>query len=84
MAMRDHDFDAFLNTCIFGAKMGVVATRHAGVKGSGATKPTKKLAHWVDLFDQPLSQNRVLVLNHNPLPLNKAYKTSLLKKRFQQ
>ena len=54
--------------------MGVVTTRHAGVKGPVATKDTKKLTDWVDLLDQPLSQKN-LFKNFNPLPL-KASQTS--------
>ena len=28
-------------------------------KGLGPAKPDQKLAHWMDLLDQPLTQNRV-------------------------
>ena len=47
-----------METSIFGEKMGVAATMAS--KGLGLEDPTKKLARWVDLLGQPLSQKPVL------------------------
>ena len=38
----------------FWREMGVAAT--LAPKGLGSQNPTKKLAHWVELLGQPLSQ----------------------------
>ena len=45
----------------FGGKMGV-ATMPAP-DGLGSPNPIKKLAHWVDLFGQPLSSNYVFEIS---------------------
>ena len=53
-----HNFgqsDELFKKHIVGGKIGVAATLMP--KGLGPQNPTKKLAHWVDLLDQPLFQN---------------------------
>ena len=58
--MVNHDFYAFFEkNHIFGDKMGVAAT--VAPKGLGPQDPTKKLAKWVDLLGQPLSQEPVII-----------------------
>ena len=47
--------------------MGVAAP--LAPKGLGSQNPTKKLAYWVELLGQPLSQNNVVKnLEHEPPP----------------
>ena len=49
--------------------MGVAAP--LAPKGLGSQNPTKKLAYWVELLGQPLSQNNVVKnLEHEPPPPN--------------
>ena len=53
-------FSVLLFWVTFGGKMGVAATR-------APNDLTKKLAHWVDLLDQPLSRNYVFeIFKVNP------------------
>ena len=68
---------------IFGGKMGVIAT--VAPKGLGPQVPTEKLAHWVDLLDQPLSRRLVfkkfgcepppLLIHYNKIDLFERYLT---------
>ena len=56
----------YFNVClekntISGRKMGVAP------KGLGLQDPTKKLAHWVDLFGQPLTR-KLVFKNFGPEP----------------
>ena len=49
----------FLKTYhVFGEENG--RGRRVGAKGSGTSKPDQKVAHWVDLLDQLLSQKTVV------------------------
>ena len=66
--MRNPDLYAFLKKFNFWRKMGVAAT--LAPKGLRPQDPTKKLAHWVELLGQPLSQKKFSkVFGLNPLPL---------------
>ena len=61
LLVRNLSYDAYFSVLIFlatfGGKMGVATTR--AHNGLGPPNPTKKLARWVDLLDQPLSRNHV-------------------------
>ena len=58
MVVRNHVFDAFLKEVLsLVGKMGVAAT--VALRSPGPQDPTKKLAHWVDLFGQLLSGKNV-------------------------
>ena len=52
--MKNNDFDALLENPIFGGKMGMATT--LAPKSLGPQELTKKLAHWMKIMVQLLSQ----------------------------